>query len=179
MQNSQEPLPHQECPFITISSFNDGNGCSEEPGCVQHLIVAHIIGDFLPLWPFVKQFADYLIIEDTPIGVNPTLPQLANDVASKINNYTCVRKPSVDDKRCQESIKYGFRHLHIEGQLEGKSKTYKILRSIIWLRFAAVKSRLALCDMSVLIEEVYCIHRPKLRRTWRNRIFFEKGSSRY
>ena len=136
-----------------------GSGCLEESGRVQHLIVAHVIGDFLPLWPFVMQFADYLIIEDTPVGVNPTLPQIANDIASKIHNYACVWKPSVDDKRCQESIEYGFRHLHIEGQLGGK--TFNILRSIMvatmkeWKSRQSNETRLALCDMSVLKDEGY------------------------
>ena len=33
---------------------------------VEHFLVLHVTGDFEPLWDFVIEFCDYLIVEDSP-----------------------------------------------------------------------------------------------------------------
>ena len=42
-----------------------GVGCVSE-STIQNFLVLHVIGDFEPLWDFIIEFSDYLIVEDSP-----------------------------------------------------------------------------------------------------------------
>ena len=164
---------------ITSESLSAEIGC----GCVQMegsekfqpLLVTHVVGDFRPLWPFLRQFSDYLLIEDAPDdkdGVcnllmteeNKRILQDISTVNSKLESsnipYVCIWKPS--DGEVQSDMKdgdeCGFRHFRTEGQLD---KNYHILRSIVGEMVherasrPSSSERLCLHNMSILEDADY------------------------
>jgi hypothetical protein len=64
-----------------------GRGCvlMDVPGPdkVQQVSVIHVVGDFEPLWPFLHQFADFLLLEDSSLGEESLVPFIEEE-SSKI-----------------------------------------------------------------------------------------------
>ena len=164
---------------ITSESLSAEIGC----GCVQMegsekfqpLLVTHVVGDFRPLWPFLRQFSDYLLIEDAPDdkdGVcnllmteeNKRILQDISTVNSKLESsnipYVCIWKPSDGEVQSdmKDSDECGFRHFRTEGQLD---KNYHILRSIVGEMVherasrPSSSERLCLHNMSILEDADY------------------------
>ena len=111
----------------------------------QNVLVAHVIGDFKSLWPFLLQFADHLIIEDATTEkqnfchsfLEEENHQLSTEISSvdaKLGKipFVCIWKPTLGATRWKmkkASDKLTFRHLEIEGQLG--EKTINAMRSLV------------------------------------------------
>ncbi len=128
-----------------------GYGCllveGANSGQIQHVIVIHVIGDFLALWPFLQRFADYLLIEDSTVKQGSFCETFLQEFLTANNAETttgaensvpgldavpfvCVWKPSVGEMRYKmQKVNGSHHHLRIDGQLPGK--TLNMLRTSV------------------------------------------------
>jgi hypothetical protein len=128
-----------------------GYGCllveGANSGQIQHVIVIHVIGDFLALWPFLQRFADYLLIEDSTVKQGSFCETFLQEFLTANNAETttgaensvpgldavpfvCVWKPSVGEMRYKmQKVNGSHHHLRIDGQLPGK--TLNMLRASV------------------------------------------------
>ena len=115
-----------------------GCGCMPMEGSsseVRYVLVTHIIGDFKPLWQFIQNFADFLLVEACPEGnVNLFVEGNTQEITDSYNfdlnleAFTCIWKPSIrETTRPQMKEVNGFHRLLIEGQLS--DRILNILRS--------------------------------------------------
>ena len=164
------------CITSEILSAEIGFGCVKMEGDkFQPFLVAHVMGNFCPLWPFLHRFADYLLIEDAAddesgdcsLLINGRYEEILDDIS--IDNakllslscqfpYVCIWKPTSGEAK-GELKNDGFRHFLIEGQLE---KTYEVIRSAVadmdlWKSLARrpPSERFCLDDMSILEDAGY------------------------
>ncbi|EFX67368.1 hypothetical protein DAPPUDRAFT_261746 [Daphnia pulex] len=128
-----------------------GYGCllveGANSGQIQHVIVIHVIGDFLAFWPFLQRFADYLLIEDSTVKQGSFCETFLQEFLTANNAETttgaensvpgldavpfvCVWKPSVGEMRYKmQKVNGSHHHLRIDGQLPGK--TLNMLRASV------------------------------------------------
>jgi hypothetical protein len=151
-----------------------GCGCMLMEGSsseVHHVLVTHIIGDFKPLWPFIQEFADFLIVEASTEDHGNSSPSIravqdiqetyAKNFYLKLDAFTCIWKPSLrETTRPQIKEVNGFHRLFIDGQLS--DKVLNILRSSVKITINkltgqcnAAKERLMLCQIPILFREEY------------------------
>ena len=162
------------CITSEILSAEIGFGCLKMEGDkFQPFLVAHVVGNFRQLWPFLRRFADYLLIEDATddkAGVCSLLmteEDILKDISSanaKLLSLSCkfpyvsIWKPTNGEAK-GELKNDGFRHFQIKGQLE---KTYEVIRSAVadmdlWKSLARQlpSKRFCLDDMSIMEDAGY------------------------
>ena len=88
---------------------------------VRHFLILHVVGNFEPLWPFIENFADHLVIEDSVDS--------AEDAASVVTKLNDIGSVSVWKDTCRQmkvvkSDDTG-RYLCIEGSLNRVSEKLK------------------------------------------------------
>ena len=164
------------CITSEILSAEIGFGCVKMEGDkFQPFLVAHVVRNFCPLWPFLHRFADYLLIEDAAddesgdcsLLINGRYEEILDDIS--IDNakllslscqfpYVCIWKPTSGEAK-GELKNDGFCHFLIEGQLE---KTYEVIRSAVadmdlWKSLARRPSseRFCLDNMSIMEDAGY------------------------
>jgi hypothetical protein len=168
---------------FTTSNFSSetmlaeiGRGCivTEESGSQihQNVLVVHVIGDFRPLWSFLRRFADCYLIEDSIIKTesffssfltedkNREMQSEDNNLEERKKLIGCIWKPSNGKANVKAKDINGFRYLHIEDQLS--CKTLSILKSGVVTCMKEIstqpnfmKNRWMLCEIPILEAEGY------------------------
>jgi hypothetical protein len=116
-----------------------GCGCIlTDEGCgsqtVQNVLVVHIIGDFRPLWSFLRRFADCYLIEDSTVDSEKFFSsfmteekKLATDLEDQNlgvetkKSFGCLWKPSYGETSIEAKEINGFTHLQIQDQLSSQT----------------------------------------------------------
>jgi hypothetical protein len=123
-----------------------GCGCIVMEGSgtqiIQNVLVAHVIGDFRPLWSFLRRFADCFMIEDSTVESESFFSSFMTEekkreidsedasIGVATNKSTsCIWKPSHGRPIIKQRVINGFTYFYIEDQLSGKS--YKTIKSCI------------------------------------------------
>jgi hypothetical protein len=147
---------------------------------IQNVLVVHVIGDFRPLWSFLRRFADCFMIEDSTVPSESFFSSFmteekkreidskdaSNGVATN-KSTSCIWKPSFErssSKRNEEVN--GFNHFFIEDQLSDVSKIELKSRIISCLQITSTqryfeKNRWELHKIPILEAEgyssLYCV----------------------
>ena len=135
----------------------------------QNVLVTHVVGDFTPLWPFILQFADHLLIEDATSeedGFYRSFMKKSQQMSTEIIKadtklgkipYVCIWKPSLGASRWNmknPTEELTFRHLQIEGQLDKTVGTMKALVASALndekRKSHSTPERLSLCQIPIL-----------------------------
>ncbi len=164
-----------------------GCGCIVTEGSViQNVLVAHVIGDFRPLWSFLRRFADCFMIEDSTVEAESFFSSFMTEEKKKEmdsedaslgvatnKSMNCIWKPSLGRPNSKQNEVNGFSHLYIEDQLSGKS--YKTIKSRIVkclkmtsTQFNFAENRLGLWNIPLLLVEGYssleCVSPTKVQQ---------------
>nr|CAH0113459.1 unnamed protein product [Daphnia galeata] len=175
-----------------------GCGCivTEESGTqiIQNVLVVHVMGDFRPLWPFLRLFADCFLIEDSTKESESFFSSFMTEDKRKeieledvkIGGKTktpmgCIWKPSIEDSISETKETNGFPHLYIEDQLTDESRNKLKFGIVDYMKKTSTqpnfaKNRLTLYEIPILKDKRYnsfnCVspteHQSTIRELVRN-----------
>ncbi|XP_046635713.1 interferon-induced very large GTPase 1-like [Daphnia pulicaria] len=158
-----------------------GCGCivSDDPKTktkkIQNVLVVHVMGDFRPLWSFLRRFADIFLIEDSTIESESFFKAFmteekkleldSQDASLGVEMHksiSCLWKPSDGTARKKEiKTVNGFLHFYIQDQLSDtfklafKSDIVTCMDKTLTSNADFAKKRLKLCDVPILKAEGY------------------------
>jgi hypothetical protein len=142
---------------------------------IQNVLVVHVMGDFRPLWSFLRRFADIFLIEDSTIESESFFKAfMTEDKKRDLDlqdaslgvemhmSISCLWKPSDGTARKKEiKTVNGFLHLYIQDQLSDtfklafKSDIVTCMDKTLTSNVDFAKKRLKLCDVPILKAEGY------------------------
>nr|CAH0113456.1 unnamed protein product [Daphnia galeata] len=152
-----------------------GCGCivTEESGSqiIQNVLVVHVMGDFRPLWPFLRRFADCFLIEDSSkesesffssfMTKNKRKEIESEDAEGETKTpMGFIWKPSIEDSITETKEINGFPHLYIEDQLTGESRTKLKFGIVDYMNKTSTlpnfaNNRLTLYEIPILVNKGY------------------------
>jgi GTPase SAR1 family protein len=151
-----------------------GCGCIVTEGSViQNVLVAHVIGDFRPLWSFLRRFADCFMIEDSTVEAESFFSSFMTEekkremdledaslgVATN-KSMNCIWKPSLERSSSKRNEVNGFTHFYMQDELSDASKIELKSRIVESLKIKAEQpyfaaNRWELHKIPILKEEGY------------------------